>query len=234
MRLIALTLITLSPLAFSLPQAQPRALSLPPLEDLEILRHSQLSARVDERAFGAGDSGFVGTSVAGDKDTSTLTSLVVFHSEPTQTSSSTSSESSSSESEDDQIVSPFYPSTTDDEDDSDNDNDADSSNDDAQDGNTSLQSLSEGQTAAFNPTPSTTLTFLSNSLATAATSGKPANLIGTGSGTGTGTGTETNSQSAVVAAASGNSTSAGVSTPMIDLQKIGMIGGLGMALIYLI
>ncbi|WWD09801.1 hypothetical protein V865_007929 [Kwoniella europaea PYCC6329] len=202
-------LLSLIPVALSLPQPQPSSehpINLPP--------HVQNFAK--KRAFGAGDTGIQGTSVASEKDTSTLTSLIMFQpsSEPTTTVTGTTpvssaASSSSSSDEDDQIVSPFYPSTNDDEEESDD----------------SVQTLGQGQSAAFNPTPSTTLSLLTNSLATASATANGTKSSTTGS-----------ASAAVVAAAS--DTGSSISGSLEKMNGVGkdrilILGSLGVVIAYL-
>ncbi|WWC69127.1 uncharacterized protein I206_103063 [Kwoniella pini CBS 10737] len=215
MRLIVL--FSLFPLTLSIPQ--PQISSLPALENLEILHHSN---DIQKRSLISRDDEFVGTSIVGEKDTSTLTSLIVFHSDlsPTQTSSSISTSTSTattSEKEKDQIVSPFYPSNNEDND--------DEEEQEEKGNNTSIQSLNQGQTVAFNPTPTTTLTFLSNSLASITETTKNVNSTGT--------------QSAVVAAAasngsSSNSISGSTREAILKFGTIWSFGILGLTVIYLV
>ncbi|WVQ69742.1 uncharacterized protein L199_007962 [Kwoniella botswanensis] len=201
-------LLSLIPIALSLPQPQPSSehpINPPP--------HAQNF--IKKRASGAGDTGIQGTSVASEKDTSTLTSLIMFQpsSEPTTTVTGTTPTvssavaSASSSDEDGQIVSPFYPSTNDDEKESDD----------------SIQTLSQGQSAAFNPTPSTTLSLLTNSLATASATANGTKSSTTGS-----------ASAAVVAAASDTGSSTSGSKGRIDgwgVDKVLIMGVLSVMVV---
>ncbi|WWD01061.1 hypothetical protein V866_007999 [Kwoniella sp. B9012] len=196
-------LLSLIPFALSLPHPQPHPSSEHPINSPP---HVQNFAK--KRAFGAGDTGIQGTSVASEKDTSTLTSLIMFQpsSEPTTTVTGTTpissaASSSSSSDEDDQIVSPFYPSTND---------------DDEEESDDSIQTLSQGQSAAFNPTPSTTLSLLTNSLATASATANGTKSSTTGS-----------ASAAVVAAASDTGSSTSGSKGRIDGSGVDKILAMG-------
>ncbi|WWC89688.1 uncharacterized protein L201_004613 [Kwoniella dendrophila CBS 6074] len=195
-----LYVLSLLPLGLAIPQPKLQA---------------QRDSIIVERAFGGSDSvggsdvNIDGKTIADEKDTSTLTSLVVF--KPSSTISSTplaasaSSSSSSAEEDDDeesQIVSPFYHPTNDDEDDK-----------EETDTTTSIQSIGQGETPAFQPTASTTSTFLSNSLAisTTANTGTYTKYTGTANVSGT-----AHASGAVVAAASGGSSTSS------SLRSIGM------------
>ncbi|WRT67466.1 uncharacterized protein IL334_004438 [Kwoniella shivajii] len=200
MRLI--TILSLLPMAFSLPH----------------LQASDEGVALDVRAD------IDGTTIVGQKDTSTLTSLVVFHSESVAnpTSTTTASIASSSDSEESQIVSPFYPTVEDEDDDGDESvsasvSDSETETETQTETETeiqSLQTLSQGQSAVFNPTASTTLSLLSN-LPTGSIS-KSAAVVPSGSQTGV-----------VAAAASGTSTSSGQTS-------IGSNGIIGVGFIALI